>query len=256
MVTIKERETMQNLTHKITQKITPQRIGYWLGLAAIAWLTVIPPVQANIQFVPKPPDQGSPNGRQRGGASRGDCLTYQGLSALVPQIEGVVWSQTISATPHFFFSIPAALTEASPIEFVLQDSNDDYAFRKQFTMDASAGTLAIPVAGLTPGESYAWTFSIYCDAARPSASVFVSGTIQYLPSASVEEADSELTPAEQFDRVKQYAAKGIWHETLDLAIALHQADPNNPDYVEVLTTLLAQAGLADISLTAPIHTAP
>lgn len=218
-----------------------------LGLAAALWWPLVPAAQA----VPTPPDQGAPSGRQRGGASRGDCMDYQDLTALVPVVEGRVWSQTSSPTPDFFFYIPQPLTPEVPLEMVVQDSDDNYVFRKQFSVDAPSGILTLPVnsegAGLNPGETYSWTFSIYCDAARPSASVAVFGTVTRVANAVMAESERTLTPEQQLNLSRQYADAGIWHEALGLTLALHQADPDNAEYLEALDALLQQAGLADLS---------
>ena len=218
-----------------------------LGVAAALGWPLVPAAQA----VPTPPDQGAPSGRQRGGASRGDCMAYQGLTALVPVVDGSVWSQTYSPTPDFFFYVPQSLTADIPLEMVVQDSGDNYVFRKQFSVDAPAGILTVPLsspgAELTPGESYSWTFSIYCDAARPSASVAVFGTVTRVADAAMPEPSHPLTPAQQLDLARQYADAGIWHEALALTLALHQADPGNAEYLEALDALLKQAGLADLS---------
>ena len=226
---------------------SPLSAAVSLGVAAALGWPLVPVAQA----VPTPPDQGAPSGRQRGGASRGDCMAYQDLAALVPLVDGSVWSQTSSPTPDFFFYIPQSLTADVPLEIVVQDSDDNYVFRQQFSVDAPAGILTVPVsspgAELTPGESYSWTFSIYCDAARPSASVAVFGTVTRVADAGVAEAGHPLTPAQQLDLAKQYAAAGIWHEALALTLALHQADPDNADYLAALDNLLQQAGLADLA---------
>ncbi|MEL6554645.1 MAG: DUF928 domain-containing protein [Cyanobacteria bacterium J06621_11] len=216
------------------------------------------PASAQLQFLPTPPDQGAPTGRQRGGATRGDCLAYQDLRALVPEIDGVVWSQTASDTPSFFFEVPTAITTETPLEFVIQDSNDDYAVRKRFSIDTVAGIIEIPVAkgetSLIPGQNYSWTLSIYCDAARPSASVSVSGTLQRVADFSTATTIPEMTPEEQIERIQQYATEGIWHEATVLALVLHQTAPNNADYLETLESLFGQAGFVDLSLSAPIFT--
>ncbi|MEL7068631.1 MAG: DUF928 domain-containing protein [Cyanobacteria bacterium J06581_3] len=210
-------------------------------------------VQSSVQFVPTPPDQGAPDGRQRGGATRGDCVTYQDLVAIVPRVENVVWSQTTSATPTFFFDVLADLTEEIPLEFVIQDANDEYVFQQQFEVNAEAGLLAVPTmsetaenAGLALDESYQWTFSIYCDEDRPSAAVSVSGTVQRVADGSAGPiSDDELTPDKQFERLQQYAAAGIWHEAIEIAITLHQAEPNNVTYQETLASLFMQAGISE-----------
>ncbi|MBE9063760.1 DUF928 domain-containing protein [cf. Phormidesmis sp. LEGE 11477] len=233
-----------------------KRVSGFLG-AAVAWLLMAPLAyaqgQQTVQFIPTPPDQGAPDGRQRGGATRGDCVAYQDLAAIVPEVEGVVWSQTAKALPTFFFDVPADLTQEIPLEFVIQDRSDAYVVRQQFSVEADAGLLAVPttaeLGGLAIGESYSWTFSIYCDAARPSASVSVNGTIQRVADAvEVETSTPDLTAIEQFELLRQYAAEGIWHETIDIAIALHQSDPLNDTYQETLRSLFVQAGIADEGL--------
>jgi len=156
---------MKSLIYKTISSL----VGFatlWLQLTANANAQVLQP---SIDFLPTPPDQGAPNGRQRGGASRGDCLLFQDLTAIVPRVEGIVWSQTTREFPQFFFQVPAELTTDIPLEFVIQDSNDDYAVRQQFSVNAEAGLLPVAVLdpaeqlGLALGETYSWTFAIYCD---------------------------------------------------------------------------------------------
>ena len=242
------------------KKLTPKQLASLLGLSlSLGWpgasLAQVPQTPV---FVPTPPDQGAPTGRQRGGGSRGDCPAYQGLTALVPEVDGTVWSQTASATPHFFFYVPHALDSAVPIEFVIQDGNDSYAFRQTFTVESTAGILNVPVTletngkGLEADQTYTWALSIYCDAARPSAAVSVSGTVQRVADSEGVNQIAEPSPTAQSELIGQYAAAGIWHEAIELAIALHQTEPNNPEYLETLATLLQQSGLADINPTAPV----
>lgn len=224
-----------------------------LGLAATLWLPLAPLAQA----VPNPPDQGAPSGRQRGGASRGDCADYQDLTALVPVVDGIVWSQTQSPTPEFFFHLLKALTADIPLELVVQDRQDNYVFRRQFSVDTPSGILTLPMtseeAGLIPGQAYSWTFSIYCDPERPSASVSVFGTIQRVADAAVIMPDAPL-PAQRLELARQYAAAGIWHEAMGLTLSV--AEPDNPDYLATLTALLESAGLADLSPAAPVYEVP
>ncbi|MGB3493262.1 MAG: DUF928 domain-containing protein [Elainellaceae cyanobacterium] len=243
-----------------------------LGFTAILCFSLAPQALAQ-QSVPTPPDQGTPTGRQRGGASRGDCVDYQDLTALVPVVDGVVWSQTQSPTPEFFFYIPEALTADIPLELVVQDSQDNYVFRQQFLVDAPSGILTVPTATaatagseLTPGEAYSWTFSIYCDAARPSASTSVFGTIQRVADADLGGVESEgdtgyaqasqRTPDMQLELARQYATEGLWHEALGLALSLHQAEPTSAEYLETLESLFQQAGLTDISPTVVVNEVP
>jgi hypothetical protein len=182
------------------------------------------------------------------------------LIALVPIVDGIVWSQTSSPTPDFFFYVPEALTADIPLELVVQDSEDNYVFRQQFSVDAPPGILSIPVtsenAGLSPGEAYLWTFSIYCDAARPSASVSVFGTIQRVDDAVVITPDAPLTPDTQLDLAQQYAETGLWHEAMALTLSLHATNSDDAEYLETLEALLEAAGISDIAPTVPVSEVP
>lgn len=254
------------MVNSLLQNAVVSRVccSFYTAIVGLSMVLVSPAIaQSSVQFLPTPPDQGAPDGRQRGGATRGDCVPYQNLIAIVPMVDEVVWSQTTSATPTFFFKVPAELTEEIPLEFVIQDSNDEYAIYQRFEVNAEAGLLAVSTAsdaatsgaaeptGLAIGESYLWTFSIYCDENRPSASVSVSGTVQRVANEVPSPAsDSDLTAEEQFEQLQQYAAAGIWHEAIEIAISLSAAEPSNMAYQEALTSLLMQAGITETTPTA------
>jgi len=98
-----------------------------------AQLTAPEPQLSGNQVVfnaPPPPDQGAPEGRQQGGASRGGtCYEQYGeLTALVPITNGVVWSLTSSEQPTLWFYLPSPLTASASVEFVLQDETNDYVY--------------------------------------------------------------------------------------------------------------------------------
>ena len=235
--------------------ITQQKMLRLSGLT-MAWLSLMPLAHAQVYLLPVPPDQGTPNGRSRGGATRGDCLAHSGLTALVPTVDDVVWSQTASAAPTFFFELPTVLTASVPMEFVIQDSNDNYVFRQAYTSGHAAGVMKIATdtqsenpSELAVGETYHWTLSLYCDVARPSASVSVTGTIKRVAdpvAATTYGTDEKLSEAGQYEQIQQYAAAGIWHEAIDQAFALVQTDSENELYQQALTSLLNQAGHVDI----------
>ena len=232
----------------------------WHLFTAISWvfstaisLTGAASALAQVEYIPVPPDQGAPDGRQRGGATRGDCLadqTAENLTALVPTVNGIVWSQAKTATPRFFFVLPPTTGDDRAVEFVLQDSLDNYVFRQQFAPVVN-GIIEIPImieeTALQPGENYAWTFALYCDVNRPSSSVSVAGTLQRVTAGPI--LDAAATPLEQ---IEAYAAAGLWHAALGLAFDLYRTDPSNPDHADLVINLLEQAGLTDISLSAPI----
>jgi hypothetical protein len=235
-----------------------QTVGFLLGLATTIWFNL--GFLSLAQSVPTPPDQGAPTGRRRGGASRGDCLDYQNLTALVPVVNGIVWSETQSPAPDFFFYIPTPLTKAIPLELVVQDSHDNYVFRQQFSVEAAPGILAVPTHGdgteLVPGETYTWTFSIYCDVTRPSASVSVTGSVKRVMGSEFSTPASAPLSAMPFSMAQQYAATGLWHEALELTLSLRQTDPDNAEYQALLASLLESAGLADIALDGSMYRVP
>ena len=64
-----------------------------------------------------PPGQRSPRGRQAGGAGRGKCGDYEGLTALMPVIDDRVWGQTTTDQPTLWFYSPAAF-DPRPIDLI------------------------------------------------------------------------------------------------------------------------------------------
>ena len=109
------------------------------------------PVVSTVRFVPPPPpDRGTPTGRQRGGASRGQCpVVGKPLTALVPATQKTlgarqgsspalgtlesVWGLTVAERPTLWFYVPYTLTPKLPIEFVLQDEQGNDVYQTSFT---------------------------------------------------------------------------------------------------------------------------
>jgi hypothetical protein len=225
------------------------------GAAQPAWSESVPN-QQNIQGTqiifndPVPPNQGSPNGRQRGGASRGPCRQFEALTALVPSKNGMVWGKTTSDRPTFWFYLPNQLTNQTPIEFVLQDDADNYVYNTRFTAPETRSgliSLAVPstVKSLEVGKSYSWTLSVYCDPAKPSSSVFVKGTIQRVSLDTVLlERLKGATPIEQ---VNLYAANGIWFEALNTLANLYRTHSEQRSVATAWVSLLQQVKLQSLS---------
>lgn len=206
------------------------------------------PIQAG-QVVfndPTPPSQGTPGGRQRGGASRGPCRAFQSLTALVPANNGVVWGRTVSDRPTFWFYLPSELTEKTPIEFTLQDANDRYIYSTRLNAAKTKSGLVrlmIPATAkpLEVGKSYSWTFSVYCDPAKPSSAVFVQGSIQRV--ALEPPLKSRLPHKVSLQQVQLYAANGIWHEAFDELAELHRQNASDRAISSAWVSLLQQVKL-------------
>jgi hypothetical protein len=215
-----------------------------------------PPSRKNIpvSFVPPPPpDQEAPSGRARGGASRGSCDNHQDkkrLTALVPVTSKSVWGLTVTEYPTFWFYVPDALTPEIPIEFVLQDEEDNYVYKTTFTVPGTQpGIVSLSLssmkAPLEIGKKYYWTFSIDCDPQEPSNSIFVKGTVQRV--AMNPALMSQVKAATQRDRIALYAANGIWHEALTTLAELRRTEPGDATLAATWENLLQYVDLQDIA---------
>jgi len=215
-----------------------------------------PPIRTTlpVSFVPPPPpDQEAPSGRARGGASRGSCDNHQDkkrLTALVPVTSKAVWGLTVTEYPTFWFYVPDALTPEIPIEFVLQDEEDNYVYKTTFTVSGTPpGIVSVPLssmkAPLEIGKKYYWTFSIDCDPQEPSNSIFVKGMVQRV--AMNPALMSQLKPATQRERIALYAANGIWHEALTTLAELRRTEPGDAKLAATWENLLQYVDLQDIA---------
>jgi hypothetical protein len=200
---------------------------------------------------PTPPNQGAPEGRQRGGASRkGPCDAYRPLAALIPAHQGNVFAKTSSPHPSFWFYLPEPLTAQASIQFTLLDAADpeaNYTYKTTLTAaTAKPGLLrlAVPPTAppLTVGKLYLWTFSLSCNN-KPADAVFVQGLTQRVALSPTlqNQLNASTVPLEQ---AKLYAANGIWLEAVDL-LALQQRRANPP--TATWNSLLQQANLQDLA---------
>lgn len=125
---------MQKLTN--TSAITMALISltsYTVPVTAQSDVASNNPNNLGIHFVQQPqlPDNGTPIGRRKGAAGRGNCATELRLTALVPAVEKnltegggkatYVWGKTTAEYPTFWFYVPYSSTSLRSVEFVLQE---------------------------------------------------------------------------------------------------------------------------------------
>ncbi|MEA5449226.1 DUF928 domain-containing protein [Leptolyngbya sp. CCNP1308] len=197
---------------------------------------------------PPPPRQGTPGGRSQGGASRGPCQDFAGLTALVPTTDGVVWGQTTQAAPSLWVYLPHPLSANTPLELTLQDANDNYLYATSLEADTSPGLIQFEIAPetpLQPDQLYTWTLVISCDPAQPTESVFVNGTLQPVPLAPGLQA--QMAVASKLEQARLYAANGIWHDALNTLATHQQAQPASAQATSAWVDLLQQAGFEDLA---------
>ncbi|BAZ28704.1 hypothetical protein NIES4074_11380 [Cylindrospermum sp. NIES-4074] len=205
-------------------------------------------------FVPRGENKGTPTGRVRGGAGRGQCPVIASvdtaetqLTALVPTISNpldketlrlkpkssqIVWGKTFEAYPTFWFYIPYEYEESElEAKFVLLDEDKRIVTGPIFlkpSKDNSSGKPRLAKFTLPKqqpleiGKQYNWYFSIICDERKPSRNPGVAGWIQRVKL-------DIIAPKNYL----YYAEKGIWYDTVtrlaDSRAAIQQTQIDNID---------------------------
>lgn len=222
-----------------------------------------PPV---VHFVPPPPPstQVIISGRQRGGASRGDCPAVdKPLTALVPAskqaLKGkpksnpalnhwqAVWGLTVASHPTLWFYVPYPLTAKQPIEFVLQDAEGNNIYKTSLLLvqkQPSLVEIKIPstTIPLAIGKMYQWYFLVGCNADAPP---FVKGWVQRVAINS--NFKRQLQAASPQQRAALLATKGIWYDALSTLAQLRLEDPNDGIFISNWVNLLSSGGLKVLS---------
>lgn len=244
-----------------------------------------------LQFVPPAaPERGRPPGRRQGGASRGGChiASQPPLTAMVPfnleptleatnremanssaavtdkevsraaQSSGsqsAVFSLTTQAHPSFWFYVPYSL-ETTPLEFVLQDENNNTLYQERVSVEAFESQLqdsdseggivqvALPdsAPALESGRTYRWFFMAYCDADNPS---YVEGSVMRSPLADT--AADALTTATTREQASFYAQNGIWQEALTVWAEHYKENQANAAISNDWESLLESANLGHLT---------
>lgn len=214
-----------------------------------------------IQYIPPATQEkpGEPRGRRRGGGSRGPCKQYENLTALVPLTntgsKDIVWGQSTSQTPTFWFSVPDKLTPKVPIELVIQDEADNFVYQTKFNSPETPTDIisitAKPQIPLVAGKSYNWTFSIYCDPEKPSASVYVRGTMTHVALNPTIEKQLQLAK-DPLERAAIFAKNGIWYNALTtLGEQIQNTKGKNLEITSAWDELLKQVNLNN-TISAPV----
>lgn len=215
--------------------------------------------QIHFKAPPLKPGSGEPGGRRRGAGGRGPCKNYTSLTALIPTTKTankeIVKGLTTLAHPTFWFYLPRQSSNV-PIEFLLQDENENEVYRTRLQVPQAASgivSVAIPtsVAPLRVNRSYRWLLAVSCDPSDAFSKMIVRGAIQRveLPPDTQKTFGDAQTP---LDKAALYANNGIWFDAITiLGESLQQDDRNNAAIVAAWTDLLKQGNLDDV-VTAPI----
>jgi Domain of Unknown Function (DUF928) len=200
--------------------------------------------------------EGRPPNRTSGG-SRSNCL--QQIVAMVPgngtvdvrENKCVAQSEsfpalTVSATPTFWFYLPALKEPNLSAEFVLFEG-DRLVYKQAVPLSETPGAIGIrPQQSLETGKQYRWFFSVLINPQRPSQNPVVEGSVERVElNATLKNQLKAASSAR--DRVAIYASHGIWYDALTELGELYRTNPQNRKVQEDWADLLHSVGLGAIA---------
>ncbi len=155
-------------------------------------------------------------GRRTGGATRGKCSHTAGqLVALVSKNN---LGLTKLARPQFLFNLPQ-VSQATLVEFVLQDENQKIVYEKAWKTNGSpviinidfTDSKSMPV--LSVDGKYNWFFSMICEPTNRYKDFVVHGLVQRvnLSPALLQ----KLSQASPLERVNLYNQAGLWQDAVN-----------------------------------------
>jgi hypothetical protein len=214
--------------------------------------------QESIQFKqPKFPDNDAPEGRRRGGTSRGDNLVCPPLSspitALVPGEETTggtlstsFLATTIAEHPTMWVYLPQLPQDNRYGEFVFQDETGQDLYRTSMTLPETGGILGIPLPSNLPaleiGKQYHWYFKLFCGEPEPQSEYFfVDAWIQRVAGSPELQTQLQAQPTPVY---LIYAQHGLWYDAItELASSRHYRSDSQEDWLELMNA----ANLSDLS---------
>jgi hypothetical protein len=204
---------------------------------------------------PPPPSsadmRGFPGGRSA--AINRACPIAAGarLVALAPEFvktaaeggERSVWGQTTQANPTLWFFV-AAVDRSAPLEFFLQDRNDEVIYESVIPAPVKDGVIGVKISlGQQPlafDRPYRWTLKAKfgCGESAPEPR-YVDGWIQRvaLPAG----VDVASNPAQV------YVDRGIWYDAMTSLALQRLNEPDNIQLKQDWKNLLGSTNLGEIS---------
>ncbi len=211
---------------------------------------------------PPLPPSGTPIGRRRGAAGRGNCTVNLPLTALVPAIEKpvgggkatYVWGKTIATHPTFWFYVPDSNTSLREVEFVLQDERDNDVWRSPVSLPQKPGVISVSLPStLTPlniNQNYHWflktKIAASCDRQQPViAKDGVEGWVQRVSLTPTLASQLKTAPTEK--QIRLYAQDGLWYDALTSLAELRRMNPQDGTLKADWQQLLQSVGLGEIA---------
>lgn len=198
--------------------------------------------------------RGQVPGRRRGGARRGTCPeSSTQLTALAPETEVAtqtlpeiyVGGTTAAEYPTLWFSIPYALTDDLPAEFILQNDQGQDIYRVASTdfpvSERTPGVIGVSLPAEAPlevGQTYQWYFKLNCSSEAP---LYVQGGIERI--ALSPGLASQLASASPSEQAALYQQNDLWYDAVTVLAQQRRSSPNNPAVESAWTSLLQTVGL-------------
>ncbi|MEM8614929.1 MAG: DUF928 domain-containing protein [Cyanobacteria bacterium P01_H01_bin.105] len=221
--------------------------------------TIVAQVDEPIQYVPpKLATDDRPEGRRRGGSSRGNCESSIPLIALSPEIQiplsedsqsfrssyNSVLSQTTEARPSFWFYVPYKLNSVS-LQFDLQAEDNTVLYEVNLPNNRDdVGVVQIPLPENIPAlqfdTRYRWFLSAECSPGERFV-VYVEGWLDRVPLA--DDIGLQLAQTSPHDQAAIYASHGMWQDAITLLGEQYRTNPTNTDLASDWHSLLESVEL-------------
>lgn len=207
--------------------------------------------RSKIKFIPskkkpsRPPRRGTPPANE-GTGSRGDCLYKANKPPLTRLVGGNNLQLTVDKYPQLWIYSPYAQKEAPKAVFSLQNG-DDEVYQAPFQLPKKPGIFSISLPPTTQpleiGKRYRWYIDINCprtgtadDLSKPAS---LTGVVKRMkPSFQLQ--NDLATAKTALERIKIYAERGIWLNTMKELAQLRIKEPQNSHFQTIWVELLSQ----------------
>lgn len=215
-----------------------------------AFLYMLP---SSAQFLPKPPDTGTPSGNPTPGTSRpeANCPELPSPVTLAAIVANNGKDFTLSAHPTLWFYVPYRATELSQIEFLLLSGNErETIYQKTIQLPAQPGVIQVTIPqdtkyALQPNQTYRWRLNLDCKSDRTvEPDVSIDGWIRRVPLNA--QLTAQLKSSNNDAQV--YRDHQIWYDAIDETAKQYFANSSNPKMARAWSELLKTLGVSWIQV--------